>query len=100
MIALIGQFSAASTIFSSLSPAGLTASDWRSSLSRNTLGAKVSHIAFPTHSRWSTRTRSWRGIAASYFQLIGSDFSDRKGKLGWDFSRSLFKGETGESSGL
>src|SRR5437660_139644 len=40
-MALTGQFSAASRIFSTVSPAGSTASDWRLSLRRNTLGAIV-----------------------------------------------------------
>src|SRR5204863_4414165 len=59
-IALTGQFSAASRIFSTVSPAGSTASDWRLSLRRNTFGAIVSHMAFPTQTSWSTRTRSVR----------------------------------------
>src|SRR5919204_573571 len=46
-IALTGQFSAASRIFSSVSPSGLTASDWRFSLSAKTFGAMLMHIAFP-----------------------------------------------------
>src|SRR3984893_11662972 len=59
-IALTGQFSAASRIFSTVSPAGSTASDWRFSLRRNTFGAIVSHMAFPTQTSWSTRTRNLR----------------------------------------
>src|SRR5439155_7140256 len=59
-IALTGQFSAASRIFSTVSAAGSTASDWRLSLRRNTFGAIVSHMAFPTQTSWSTRTRSVR----------------------------------------
>jgi hypothetical protein len=47
-IALTGQFSAASKIFSILSPSGLTTADWRFSFSRNVFVAIVSHIAFPT----------------------------------------------------
>src|SRR5580704_15761083 len=69
-IALTGQFSAASRIFSTVSPAGSTASDWRLSLSRNTFGAIVSHMAFPTHTSWSTRTRSLR---ATDSPLLPSD---------------------------
>src|SRR5438132_4526996 len=61
-IPLTGQFSAASRIFSTVSPAGSTASDWRLSLRRNTLGAIVSHMAFPTQTSWSTQTRSLRAI--------------------------------------
>src|SRR5204863_8631963 len=38
------QLSAASRIFSTVSAAGSTASDWRLSLSRNTFGAIVSHM--------------------------------------------------------
>jgi hypothetical protein len=59
-MALTGQFSAASKIFASLSPAGSTASDWRFSFNRNTLGAIDSHIAFPTHVCGSTQTFSFR----------------------------------------
>src|SRR6516225_8522525 len=65
VIALTGQFSAASRLFSSLSPEGSTASDCRSSLSRKTFGANVSHIALPTQVLWSTRMRRLRAIAAS-----------------------------------
>src|SRR5260370_3550967 len=59
-IALTGQFSAASRIFSTVSPVGSTASDWRFSLRRNTFGAIVSHMALPTQTSWSTRTRNLR----------------------------------------
>src|SRR5260370_23620247 len=59
-IALTGQFSAASRIFSTVSPVGSTASDWRLSLRRNTFGAIVTHMALPTQTSWSTRTRSLR----------------------------------------
>ena len=81
-IALIGQFSAASRIFSTVLPAASTASDWRFSLRQNTLGAIVSHIALPTQTSWSTRTRSFRAMASSYCQVTGSDFSDWKVMLG------------------
>ena len=77
-IALTGQFSAASRIFSTVTPAGSTASDCRFSLRRNTLGAIVSHIALPTQTSWSTRMRSLRANDHSYCQVTGSDFSDRK----------------------
>src|SRR6267154_5127756 len=63
-IALTGQFSAASRIFSTVSAAGSTASDWRLSLRRNTFGAIVSHMAFPTHTSWSTRTRNLRATGS------------------------------------
>src|ERR1700730_17451603 len=69
-MALTGQFSAASRIFSTVSAAGSTASDWRLSFRRNTFGAMVSHMAFPTHTSWSTRTRSLR---AKGFLLLPSD---------------------------
>src|SRR6266704_2679315 len=69
-IALTGQFSAASRIFSTVSPSGSTASDWRLSLRRNTLGAIVSHIAFPTQTSWSTQTRSLR--AKGFLLLPGN----------------------------
>src|SRR5262245_7684058 len=49
MMALTGQFSAASKIFSTVSPSGSTASDCRCSLSTKTFGAIVSHMALPTH---------------------------------------------------
>src|SRR2546430_7415192 len=69
-MALTGQFSAASRIFSTVSPAGSTASDCRLSLRRNTLGAIVSHMAFPTQTSWSTQTRSLR---ANGFLLLPGD---------------------------
>src|SRR6516162_10097702 len=64
-IALTGQFSAASSIFSTVSASGSTASDWRFSFSRNTFGAMVSHMALPTQTSWSTQTRSLRATLAS-----------------------------------
>src|ERR1700756_519867 len=63
-IALTGQLSAASRIFSTVSPEGSTASDCRFSLRRNTFGAIASHIALPTQVAWSTRTRRLRATAA------------------------------------
>jgi hypothetical protein len=36
----------------------------------------------PTQTSWSTRMRSLRATAASYCQVTGSDFSERKVMLG------------------
>src|SRR5215469_6687115 len=99
MIALIGQFSAASRIFSSLSPAGSTASDWRSSLSRNTLGAYVSHIALPTQRRWSTRTRSLRAIAASLLPMDRQRLERPEGDARLIFQRFVIDLEAREALG-
>ena len=47
-----------------------------------TFGAIVSHMAFPTHTSWSTRTRNLRATDRPYCQVTGSDFSDRNVMLG------------------
>jgi hypothetical protein len=64
MMALTGQFSAASRIFSTVSPSGLTASDCRFAFSTNTFGAMVSHMALPTQTLWSTHTRTFLAMIA------------------------------------
>src|SRR5260370_1671462 len=56
-IALTGQFSAASRIFSTVSPVGSTASDWRFSLGRKTFGGGRSPLAVPQHTAWASRER-------------------------------------------
>src|SRR5438045_4990043 len=71
-IALTGQFSAASRIFSTVSAAGSTASDWRLSLRRNTFGAIVSHMAFATQTSWSTRTRTLGATASPHRQVTSN----------------------------
>ena len=65
VMALTVQFSAASRIFAAVSASGSATSDCRFSLRTNTLGAKVSHIAFPTHTSWSTDMRSLGAMSTS-----------------------------------
>ena len=65
VMALTVQFSPASRIFAAVSASGSATSDYRCSLRTNTLGAKVSHIAFPTQTSWSTDMRSLGAMSTS-----------------------------------
>src|ERR1700710_1020715 len=81
-IALTGQFSAASRISASVFAIGSTASDWRSSLSRNVFAAIDSHMALPTQAWGSTQTFNLRAIAILLVPRHGKRLQRTEGDAG------------------